>query len=89
MLSDYFADISRILFEADPVGINFSTNSDEYDPEASAILAKLGSVDSVASLQACVHSVFVEWFDASLAGPVGRYENIAQDIWALVCDDVI
>jgi hypothetical protein len=32
------AEVSKILFEADFVGINFEDNTDEYDPEAETIV---------------------------------------------------
>jgi hypothetical protein len=30
-----------LLFEADPMGINFGDNADEYDPETSSILPRI------------------------------------------------
>ena len=41
-----FAAISEVLFEADPVGINFEINPDEYEPEAGTIIPRLSSAQS-------------------------------------------
>ncbi|MDH3592492.1 MAG: hypothetical protein OER88_11465, partial [Planctomycetota bacterium] len=36
-----FDEVSGILFELDPIGINFKTNTDEYEPEVGTILPRL------------------------------------------------
>ena len=33
-------EVSAILFHHDPIGINFETNSDEYDAEAQTIVLR-------------------------------------------------
>jgi len=38
-----FAAISEVLFEADPVGINFEINTAEYKPEVGTIIPRLSS----------------------------------------------
>jgi hypothetical protein len=38
-----FDEIAAILFELDPVGINFENNTGEYKPEAGMILPRLRS----------------------------------------------
>ena len=37
---DLVGEVSRILFEADVIGIGLGSNTDEYDPEAEAIVAQ-------------------------------------------------
>lgn len=73
--------LSSILFEADPVGINFEVNPDEYEPEVETILPRLGSCRSITSVKAMVHEEMVSWFDASIAGPVERYDIVAERIF--------
>jgi hypothetical protein len=63
-----FASISAALFEADPVGINFEINPDEYEPEVGTIIPRLGSAKSAADVQAIVYDEFCTWFGPS-AGP--------------------
>jgi hypothetical protein len=41
-----FDAVSAVLFHHDPIGINFDTNTDEYDPEARTILPRLPSCGS-------------------------------------------
>jgi len=43
--------LSSLLFEEDPVGINFEHNADEYEPEAGTILPRLRSCGSVADVR--------------------------------------
>lgn len=78
-----FDGISAPLFEADPIGINFGSNTDEYDPEVGTILPRLPGANTPADVQAIVHEEFRKWFDAEDVGPVARYESIAQRIWEL------
>ena len=73
--------LSSLLFEEDPVGINFEHNADEYEPEAGTILPRLRSCGSVADVREVVHSEFLRWFDAETAGPVDRYQSIAERVW--------
>ena len=79
---DLVAEISDILFRADPIGINFGSNTDEYDSEAETIVTALRRAHTPDDVRALTHECFVHWFDTQLAGPASRYDSIAQDIWA-------
>ena len=78
-----FDDVQALLFRHDPVGINFETNTDEYDPEVGTILPRLRSCTCAADVGSVVHEEFTRWFDADIAGPRERYSAIASEIWAL------
>lgn len=80
---DLVSEASRILFEADPIGINGGSNTDEYDPEAEAIVAALPRACGVDDVRSVVHEVFVRFFDADLAGPAERHARLAAAIWAV------
>jgi hypothetical protein len=80
-----FASISDALFEADPVGINFDENTDEYEPEAGTIIARLGSAKSEEDVQVIVYEEFRRWFDPIIAGPRERYASVSAEIWKLWC----
>lgn len=80
---DLVLAVSALLFEADPVGINFTTNTDEYDAEAETIVIALSDASGPHQLPALVHTIFVHWFDAATAGPVERYAPLAEPIWEL------
>ncbi len=79
-----FDEVSEILFEADPVGINFETNTDEYEPEVGTILPRLVECHSSTDVRRVVHEEFVRWFDADIAGPIENYTEIADQIWQAV-----
>lgn len=73
--------VSQILFRADPAGINFETNTDEYDAEAEAIVTGLPDARSPEDVKALAHKTFVQWFDAQIAGHIDRYAGVASEIW--------
>ena len=83
------ARVEALLFAADPIGINFETNTDEYNPEAVSIIARREEFESVDALQRVVHEEFVRWFDADTAGPIERYRSIAAQIWQVWTTDHI
>jgi hypothetical protein len=53
-----YRDVIRILFEEDPIGINFKSNTDEYEPEAGTILPRLRQCRSVDDVRSVVHEEF-------------------------------
>jgi hypothetical protein len=73
--------LEALLFEADPIGINFEDNSDEYRPEAETIQLRRAEASSVADVRRIIHEEFVRWFDEQLAGPPERYEQLARRVW--------
>ncbi|WP_200942550.1 hypothetical protein [Knoellia sp. Soil729] len=75
--------ISAALFKADPVGINFDTNTDEYDAEAETIVIALPRAAGPEDVRSLTHETFVQWFDAETAGPIERYTAVAHEIWTL------
>lgn len=79
-----FHEVRGILFHHDPVGINFGSNTDEYDPEVGTILVRLHAASSVADVHAIVHEEFVRWFGESVAGQKDdeAYQASAEEIWA-------
>jgi hypothetical protein len=51
--------VSQILFLADPVGINFETNTDEYDAESETIVIGLPNAHGPEDVTALTHETFV------------------------------
>lgn len=78
-----FDDIAALLFRADPIGLDFEDNLDEYEPEARTILPRLKTCRSADEALTVVHQEFVRWFDAGTAGPEDHYKHIASEIWDL------
>jgi hypothetical protein len=79
---DAFARLAQILFEEDPIGINFEDNVDEYEPEAGTILPRLRHCETVADIQGLLYLEFVRWFGAETAGPPECYRRAAERIHA-------
>jgi len=75
--------VSAVLFAHDPVFIKHGNNTDEYDPEAGTIIARLGECATLAEAQVVVCEEFSMWFDEDTAGPIERYAEIAREIWHL------
>jgi hypothetical protein len=79
---DAFSRLAQILFEEDPIGINFEDNTDEYEPEAGTILPRLRHCTTVADIQGLLYPEFLRWFDGQTAGPPERYRRAAERISA-------
>ena len=78
-----FAAISQALFEADPIGINFEINNDEYEPEVGTIIPRLSSAQSAEDVQTIVYEEFCSWFDPVDTGPRKKYAAVSAKIWML------
>jgi hypothetical protein len=76
-----FDDVAAALFAADPIGINFGNNTDEYEPEASTIIPRLHECQSANDVQNVTQEEFVRWFGD--AGTADRYEEVVEKIWQL------
>jgi hypothetical protein len=77
-----FDALSKLLFEADPIGINFDSNTDEYEPEVGTIIPRLKHAKSEDDVRLIVHEEFCKWFDVETAGPMEAYGGIASKVWA-------
>ena len=80
---EIYQPVSEILFRYDPIGINFETNDDEYEPEVDTILPRLKNCDSAEDVLAVVHEEFQKWFGEEEAGEKEIYREIAVEIWKL------
>ena len=77
------ASVERLLFEEDPIGINFESNLDEYRLEAERITLRLPEASTDTELLPIDHQEFVTCFGGDLAGPMTKYERIASAIWEI------
>jgi hypothetical protein len=78
---DLFDVVASILFDADPIDINYETNTDEYEPEAGTILPRLNEASTVDDVARIVHEEFLHWFGAEEADAVQNYQPVAARIW--------
>jgi hypothetical protein len=78
-----YDEVLDILFQHDPIGINFETNADEYEPEVGTILPRLKEAASPNDLRRIIREEFTRWFNGEgIAGPEAKYDKIAQEVWA-------
>ncbi len=75
--------VAALLFESDPVGLNFGGNTDEYELEAGTILPRLKEAGSAQDVERIVHEEFCRWFGEREAGPRENYRLIAEAVWTL------
>jgi hypothetical protein len=77
-----FAEMAEILFRLDPIRINRGVNPDEYEPEVGTIIPRLRSAMSQHEAHTIIHEEFVRWFGPNTAGPVERYDKVAEEVWS-------
>jgi len=78
-----FAAVSEAMFRHDPIGINFGSNTDEYDAEAGTVIPRLSACSSASDAGLVLHEEFVRWFGADTAGDHVRYAALAAEVWRL------
>jgi hypothetical protein len=78
-----FAAVSAAMFRHDPIGINFNTNTDEYEAEAGTVIPRLRGCSSPGDVATVLHEEFSKWFGSDTAGPKTRYTALADEIWTL------
>ena len=79
---DLYDEIAALLFRLDPQGINYETNTDEYEPEVSTILPRLRGCRSEEDVLQVVQEEFLHWFGED-AGTREQNAPIAAEIWQL------
>lgn len=77
-----FDEVAAILFEVDPMGINYQENADEYEFEAGLILPRLRTCESSTDVRWVIHEEFSRWFGSAAPSPESKYETAAERIWA-------
>ena len=76
-----FSEVATIFFEHDPLGVNYETNTDEYDGEAGSILARIKEAESVSDIRRIVYEELAAWFHKDMVGKEERYDALANEIW--------
>jgi len=80
---ELFLKLEAIFFHYDPIGINFSTNTDEYAFEVSMVLSQLPLAKSEEEVHTMVYEAFCALFDIDMAGEKQSvvYQKIAKETW--------
>lgn len=79
---EFFRWLSKLLFDADPIGINYVSNTDEYDSESGTIIPRLIHANSEGDVRHIIHEEFCKWFGVEEVGPIDAYSAIATTVWA-------
>ena len=83
--SEAFDKVSMVLFEHDPIGLNFDDNVDEYELEAGMVVSQFSKANSVDELETIILKIFVECFDEELATRKREvYQLIAKEVWQIL-----
>ena len=75
--------VRTLLFERDPIGLNFESNTDEYRSEAETIALRFLGDASVLDPGLIVYEEFVRWFGSDVCGPRERYDSIGRELWEI------
>jgi hypothetical protein len=76
-----FETTSAIMLKHNPIGLDFETNIDEYDPEARTVIPRLRDCASSGDVERVLHEEFCAWFTPELAGPAEAYRAMAEELW--------
>ena len=76
-----FVAATDLFFRVDPAGINFESNTDEYEPEVGTVLPRLESAGSVGDVARILREEFSSWFGDSFDGQ--RTDQLAPELWSL------
>lgn len=77
------ASFERLLFERDPMGLNFETNTDEYRPEAETIALRFLEDEPTGDPALVAYEEFASWFGEGTCGPRATYERIGPELWSI------
>lgn len=78
-----FSELTAYLFEADPMGLNYEINPDEYEPEVGTILPRILALDAVDEIADVIREEFDRWFGRPVIYR-STYEDLAADILAIL-----
>jgi hypothetical protein len=76
-----YAAATHLFFKVDPIGINFASNSDEYEPEVGTVLPRLESAESVDDVGRILREEFRRWFGDVFDGR--STDRLAPELWSL------
>ena len=78
-----FVLVTQAMFRHDPIGINFETNTDEYDAEAGTVIPRLKDCSSSEDVTTVLHEEFSTWFGSDSVGPRDHYTKLGEELWLL------
>ena len=79
--ADLLDEVSAALFLHDPLGLHLDEHTGEYDALATAVLARLRTVNNRWDAAAVIHAACADVAGATRAGRPDRYRDLAGDVW--------
>lgn len=79
-------ELVEILYQVDPLRIGSkgdNPNHDAYDSNVATLIPQLKPRHSPENVRWFLHQEIIRWFWPEFAGPEERYEEAAQEIWAI------
>ena len=77
----FYRDVSNILFRHNPMDLEGTRNTGDYDPEVDLLLLRISEAEHLGALQRILFEVFVNDFGAESCGSSERYDAAASEIW--------
>lgn len=78
---ELFDRVTALLFRHDPMGINFESNTDEYEAETGTILRRMPAAATVADVERIVIEEFDRWFEPAEVDRTGM-PALAEELWS-------
>ncbi len=75
--------MSSLLFDIDPMDINFGDNTDEYEPEVDTILPRVMNLNTSEDIELVVREEFGKWFGNDFI------EGISDEIFAEISEGIL
>jgi len=77
----FYRAVSDILFRLNPMELDGTHNTGDYDPEVDALLLRIREVNHPGALQELLFEVFLTNFGEENCGSRERYGPAASEIW--------
>jgi hypothetical protein len=78
--SALFEDLSALLYQLDPVGLNYGINPDEYEPEVGTILPRVMELETASEIASIVREEFEVWFGSGTRVENATYEELGAEV---------
>ena len=78
---NFYRAVSDILFRHNPMDLDGTHNTGDYDPEIDELLSRIREVEQLPALQEMLWEIFRTDFGAETCGSRERYDAAALEIW--------
>src|SRR5258708_5072212 len=78
-----FEDLSALLYQVDPMGLNFGVTPDEYEPEVGTILPRIFDAQEPDVIAAVIREEFDVWFGRHRI-EAATFQDLAEEVLLLL-----